>query len=150
MGWLRYALPGLLALVAVLVTLSLLKRRALEDLRRRLAGRTIVRIDRRANFFGVESKGQAQLRGNGVLVLTSGQLVFEMLLPRREMVMDLSRVRRLASVRSHLHKSVMRPLLRVEFDDGAGGTDAVAWYVRDVDEWITAIAALCECEVEGA
>lgn len=145
----RYALPGLLALAAVLVTLALLRRKAVEDLRRRLAGREVLKMDRRANFFGVESKGQGQLRGNGVLVLTPGQLIFEMLLPAREMVVDLARISRLAKVRSHLHKTVMRPLLRVEYDDGAGGTDAIAWYVRDVDGWIAAIGELCECEVEG-
>ena len=149
MTWLRYALPGLLALVAVFVTLSMLKKRAVEDLRRRLAGRTVIRSDRGANFFGVESKGQGQIRGNGVLVLTPDQLVFEMLLPRREMVIHLHRISKLGKVKSHLHKSVMRPLLRVEYDDGAGGTDAVAWCVKDVDGWITELAAVCDCEVEG-
>jgi len=149
MTWLRYALPGLLALVAVFVTLSWLRRRAVEDLRQRLAGREIIRSDRGANFFGVESKGQGQIRGNGVLVLTPGQLVFEMLLPRREMVIDLRRISRLAKVKSHLHKSVMRPLLRVEYEDGAGGTDAVAWSVKDVEGWISELAAVCDCEVEG-
>jgi hypothetical protein len=149
MSWIWLAIPGALALAAALLTVSMLRRRAAEDLHRRLAGRRILRGDRHANFFGVESKGGAQVRGNGILVLTPSFLVFEMLLPRREMIIDLHRVRKLASVRSHLGKSVMRPLLRVEFDDGAGGTDAAAWYVRDVDGWVGSISGVCDCEVEG-
>lgn len=147
MSWLRFVVPALALVVGALIAIALLKRRAVEDLRQRLEGRTIVYGDKGANFFGVESKGQGQLRGNGVLVLTPSLLIFEMLLPRREMVIDVARIQRVSKVRSHLHKSIMRPLLRVDYDDGNEGADAVAWYVRDVERWMSEIAAVCDCEV---
>lgn len=149
MGWIKLVAPGVLALALAIFAVAALRRRAVDDLRRRLAGRKLLFADRHANYFGVESKGGAQIRGNGVLVLTRSSLIFEMLLPRREMIIDLHRIERLASVRSHVGKSVMRPLLRVEFDDGTGGVDAAAWYVRDVEGWIGIISDLCDCEVEA-
>jgi hypothetical protein len=79
-----------------------------------------------ANFFGQESHGVTQLRGNGTLVLTDNELYFERLLPRREYRIPLHAIRALETVTSYLGKSIFRPLLKVVFVDEAGNTDSMA------------------------
>lgn len=87
-----------------------------------------------ANFFGDQSKGARQVRGNGGLVLTKDSLVFHMLVPERTITIPLESVREVSIVGSHLGKSVRRDLLHVDYavEDG---TDAIAWFVRDPQAW---------------
>jgi hypothetical protein len=86
-----------------------------------------------ANFFGQESRGVAQLRGNGTLVLTDSELYFELLIPRREFRIPLASIQAIETVSSHLGKTVGRPLLKVVFLNEAGQNDSIAWYVPDVE-----------------
>ncbi len=97
--------------------------------------------DDMANFFGLESKGAMQVRGNGGLVLTPEELCFLPLVGDATLRIPLRAIRAVSEVRSHLGKTVGRPLLRVEFD-GEGGSDAVAWFVSDVSAWQAKIASL--------
>jgi len=87
-----------------------------------------------ANFFGEQSRGPAQLRGNGGLVLTDDSLVFHMLVPDRTITIPLEDVREVSLVRSHLGKTVRRDLLHVRYAVPEG-TDAIAWFVRDPETW---------------
>ena len=100
--------------------------------------------DSGANFFGLESLGGMQLRGNGGLVLTSGCLHFFMLFPRREMLISLEEIEETSLVRSHCGKSVFRDLLKVTYRvqrGGVRGRESAAWYVRDAAGWNRAIDA---------
>lgn len=101
----------------------------------RLGGEGIVAADASANFFGVESRGRAQLRGNGHLAASHSQILFVMWLPRRELTIPRDRVTAVERTRSHLGKSVGRELLRVGFTNDAGAPDSVAWLVRDLAAW---------------
>lgn len=87
-----------------------------------------------ANFFGQESHGLTQLRGNGTLVLTDNELHFERWLSRREYRIPLHAIRAIEMATSYLGKSIFRPLLKVVFVDEAGNTDSMAWYVPDVED----------------
>jgi hypothetical protein len=87
-----------------------------------------------ANFFGEESRGPAQMRGNGGLVLTRDALVFHMLVPDRTIGIPLEDIREVSLVRSHLGKRVGRDLVHVRYDV-PDGTDAIAWFVRDPETW---------------
>lgn len=100
----------------------------------------IVRRDLRANFFGLQSKGPAQLRGNGALVLTRNALRFFQLVPASEIVVPLADVREATLVRSHLGKSVGYSLLKVTFSSG-GTTDSIAWFVPEAEAWRAAVDA---------
>lgn len=93
-----------------------------------------------ANFFGEESRGPAQLRGNGGLVLTHDALAFHMLVPERAITIPLGDVREVSVVRSHLGKSVRRDLLHVRYAV-PDGTDAIAWFVRDTGPWLRELLA---------
>lgn len=114
------------------------RRAAASDVRARL-GDSAVLVDESANFFGIESRGKAQMRGNGHLAASADEIVFVMWLPRRELTIPRERVTAVERTRSHLGKSVGRELLRVRFANDAGEPDSVAWLVRDLGAWEAAL-----------
>jgi hypothetical protein len=85
-----------------------------------------------ANFFGQESSGVGQLRGNGTLVLTDQELYFERWLPQREYRIPLSAIHSIETPTAFLGKSNSRPLLKVNYQDADGNTDAMAWLLPDL------------------
>jgi hypothetical protein len=104
----------------------------------RFPGEAIVLSDPDANFFGFESRGASQVRGNGALVLVESALWFQQVAPDTESTIALADVRAVDLVDGHLGKSVGRKLLHVRFRAGAG-EDAAAWYVDDPEAWRAAI-----------
>ena len=104
--YLKILLPffagSIVLLVVIRVVASRLKRRALDEIRRKFAGRTIVRQSVGANYFGRSSAGLGQVRGNGVLVLTADELYFLMFAPHRELTIPLNTVTSVSTPRSHL------------------------------------------------
>jgi len=98
----------------------------------------MLRSETMANFFGEQSRGPAQMRGNGGLVLLEDRLVFHMLVPDRTITIPLEDVREVSIVRSHLGKAVRRDLLHVRYSV-PGGTDAIAWFVREPEAWRRAL-----------
>lgn len=116
------------------------RRRVAEEVRTRLGEDRIVVIDDFANFFGVESRGATQMRGNGCLAATSEEVVFLMWLPRRELRISRERITSVERVRSHLGKRIGRDLLKVAFADETGLPDSVAWFVRDLPAWEEALS----------
>lgn len=139
-------LVGLVFLVGMLVVLPkaifAYTRKPLEArIRENHRPEDVFRADLRANFFGIESKGAAQLRGNGALVLTKDALHFYQLVPRRDFRFPLADIRSMELVRSHLGKSVGYKLLKVHFTQD-GAADSVAWFVPDPEGWQASIASL--------
>ena len=97
----------------------------------------IIKISENANYFGLESKGVKQIRGNGVLILTKEMLYFEMWVkPKTIVKIPINSIEKIESVKSHLRKSRFQKLLKVIFMDEQGNPDSVAWLVRDLEEWI--------------
>lgn len=94
-----------------------------------------VRSSRGGNFFGSTDKGYAQIRGNGVLILTEEGLHFEMLIPKKRIDIPLSSVIGLETTRSFLGKSRGKKLLRVNHVMN-GQLVSSAWQLKDLDEWI--------------
>ena len=123
-----------ISLAGPLLTLAILKR----HLGRRVAAgvdrSSILGEDYQANFFGVESAGVLQMRGNGALVLTDTALEFFMAVPSRRFTIPLEEVTGVELVRSHLGKTVFRDLLKVSFRRG-GAHDSMAWWVPDAAAW---------------
>lgn len=123
-----------------------------ENLQRDLGEDGILRAEWFARFFGQKSKGLAQIRGNGALVLTSDELVFRMLYPRKEMRVPLTQISRVSTPKSFLGKPSLRRLLCVHFDPNAESNaavqtpedseDCMAWEVRDIENWIIAVEAV--------
>ena len=114
-------------------------RRATQDVTARLGPDDIVLIDERANSFGVESKGAAQIRGNGCLAISDAEMMFVMWLPRREIVIPRHLITSVERVGSHIGKSIGRDLLKVSFTNAEGKPESIAWYVTDIEAWESAL-----------
>lgn len=95
-----------------------------------------LQIDRAASFFGQESRGVTQLRGNGTLILTQTELIFEVWLPNKTFRIPLGSMQSLENPRSFLGKSRFTPLLKVVYTNEQGTTDAMAWQVPDLTSWM--------------
>lgn len=92
-----------------------------------------------ANLFGLKSSGMKQVRGNGILLLTSSQLYFRMLLPKKEILVPLRSIISVETPRSFLGKTKRKKLLKIDFRSDAGSTDSVAWLVDNLEKWVETI-----------
>lgn len=97
---------------------------------------TARQIDCTASFFGQESRGVMQLRGNGTLILTDSELIFEMSVGNTEFRIPLGSIQSLENPTSFLGKSRFAPLLKVVYTNEQGRTDAMAWQVSDLSGWM--------------
>ncbi|PZD97232.1 hypothetical protein DNH61_03595 [Paenibacillus sambharensis] len=91
-------------------------------------------VDYLSNFYGVSSKGMRQIRGNGILLLSRNNLIFEMYIPRKKYTISLDTISEISKVNGHLGK-VGFNLLKVKFKS-ENYCEEAAWAVNDVDEWI--------------
>src|SRR5687767_2205708 len=100
---------GLVLLGIVLVGFSFAAKRAAA--KTRLEFPNAARIDARALFFGKHSRGAAQMRGNGTLVLNGAELVFKQWIVNREFRVPVSDIVAIETPRSFLGKSQLVKLL---------------------------------------
>ena len=133
---------GILILFALLVALGLIPvarraRRVKAGIEEEL-GDTATR-KANARGLGLESRGKGQVRGNGWLVLSPGELRFAQWVPRRETRIPLPAVTVVETRRVWLGKTVGSKLLCVRWRTPEGGEDAMAWEVRDLDGWLAAL-----------
>jgi len=91
--------------------------------------------DDKANFFGLESLGVWKVRGNGVLLLTKKEIFFGLWKPKRDLLILVKSIIEITTPKSHMHRSVFKPLLKLVFKNEQGETDSAAWYVRELDKW---------------
>ena len=114
-----------------------LGRRTAETVKASLGADNIRAIDSGANFFGLKSSGAGQIRGNGCLAATDDEILFRMWWPKKEIRIQRDRIASVASTKTHIGKSVGRPLLLVSFADEVGQEDSAAWLVADLESWLT-------------
>lgn len=88
------------------------------------------------NFFGRKSEGVGQMRGNGTMLITDDELVFELWIPRKLIVIPLENITSIATPKSFLGKSYFKPLLQLDFTDETGRDDSAAWFVPDLEATI--------------
>ncbi len=130
---------GVLAGGLILWLKSVFRQRR-NEVEKLFKGKNIILQHNFAHFYGLESLGHFQNRGNGVLVLTAKQLFFLKALPRREFSIPIESITAVKNPRSHLGKTNIAKLLRVEFTNEKGSSDAVAWMVgKDVEIWTEAV-----------
>lgn len=94
------------------------------------------------NFFGQQSKGYHQVRGNGVLILTKDKLYFEMWKPKKVFEISINSIQGLEITRSFLGKSRFRDLLKINFINDKKESDSAAWFVFDLRKWYDGINEL--------
>jgi hypothetical protein len=61
-----------------------------------------------------------------------------MAVPRNEVLIPLNQITSVSLPKSHLGKTVFKPLLRVEYQS-LEGMDSIAWAVQHPDKWKSAI-----------
>lgn len=86
-----------------------------------------------AVFFGQQSKGSMQLRGNGTLLLTDRELYFRKWLPVTEYAIPLSQIESIETPKIYLGKTYGRPLLKINYRGADGQPDSMGWYVSDIE-----------------
>jgi hypothetical protein len=128
-------------LVGVVLILRYLRARGRAEMDRELRGRAPKKIDDMVNFFGVESRGATQMRGNGCLALVDDELVFIQWVPRQTIRIRLAEIAEVDEANGHLGKTIARKLLRVRWQT-AGVEDTVAWYVNDLAGWLADLRAV--------
>ena len=55
--------------------------------------------------------------------------------PKKELVIPIKSISDISNPKSHMHRSVFRPLLKVSFKNENGEYDSAAWYVKNLDKW---------------
>ena len=105
-----------------------------DELKQRYRDKKIL-AEANANYFGVKSRGMTQIRGNGLLFLTSHELVFGMFTPATEVIIPLTNITTIDIVKWHLGKSVFKPLLKVYFINDEGAQDSIAWRIASPEDW---------------
>ncbi len=94
-------------------------------------------FDSSANFFGFKSNGFKQIKGNGVLVLTEDEIIFERWLPEKRFKISVDSVENVEETNSFLGKTKSEPLLKIDFLNKKGNLDSCAWQVDDLEQWET-------------
>jgi hypothetical protein len=134
-----YILAGILVLLVIQrVIMGALRHRMMKMVQERFAGHGIQLMSLGANFFGQQSRGMAQIRGNGALVLLDDRLCFILAAPRREFVIPLQQITGVTLAKSHLGKTILQSLLRVDYTTDQG-PDAIAWALSDPEKWLREI-----------
>lgn len=129
-------------LLALAVTFAYIRRLAAErerSVRERFPQARLLLPN--VHFFGQQSLGVTQARGNGTLALTDSELYFERWVPRKEYRIPLSAISSIETPTSFLGKTRFRPLLQVNFTNDNGQPDAMAWHLFDLDGAKRAIEA---------
>ncbi|MFX1455548.1 MAG: hypothetical protein ACFFDB_09270 [Promethearchaeota archaeon] len=110
-------------------------RKRIKEIHEKFEKEKILIYDNTANFFGLESLGIWKIHGNGVLILTENVLMFGMWKPKRDLTIPVKAIIKIENPKSHLHRSVFKPLLKVNFINEKGNNDSAAWFVSSLDNW---------------
>ncbi|HST06129.1 MAG TPA: hypothetical protein VLQ48_15550 [Chloroflexia bacterium] len=89
-------------------------------------------VESGALFFGQESRGVTQMRGNGTLILTDDELLFKQWVVSKEFRIPLRSIQSIETRRSFLGKTQGVQLLKVNYLTESGAPDAIAWRVSDL------------------
>ncbi len=129
----------LLFFAALFLVLRRMQKRQAAAVLKRFEGHNLRMFSSNANYFGLLSRGRRQLRGNGVLALSDDGLFFQLRLSRNRIEIAPEKIKGVSSPRIFRLRSILRPLLRVDFINEHGRPDAAAWYVENLSEWKAAI-----------
>jgi len=135
-GWIVLWIFGALMLIGILARMFLgwIRSSLVARIHASYRPDQILLEEYRANFFGRESAGVFQVRGNGALVLTATDLHFFMLLPKTEICIPILSIREITITKQHLYKVTPFDLLKVVYSEN-GQLDSIAWYLSQPAMW---------------
>lgn len=103
-----------------------------------------------ATSLGTTSLGVGQLRGTGTLVLTSSEVAFAQWRPDRLVRIPRPAIIQVDTTRTHLGKTMNRDLLRILWGNAETEVeDTIAFFVRDLDPWLTDLGGTRATEAES-
>lgn len=119
-------------------------KKRIKEIFEQFKGTNVVISAQNVNYFGQESKGLGQVRGNGSLILTDYELYYEMWAPKRILRIPRKNIQQVENPppKWHLKKTKSRPLLKVHFINDEGKEDSAAWIVPNLDQWIQSVSGL--------
>ncbi|MFX1278685.1 MAG: hypothetical protein ACFFA3_04660 [Promethearchaeota archaeon] len=79
--------------------------------------------------------GLGRICGNGVLLLTKEVLFFCMWRPKKNILIPVESITDINNPKSHIHKSILRPLLKITFKNEKGESNSVTWFVQQLIQW---------------
>lgn len=126
----------------IYVLLKVILRKKIMQIMDKIGKENIILITSGANFFGQESAGLMQIRGNGFLVLTKDKLYFELILPKKIIEIPLEKIERIEESRSYLGKTAVSKLMKIIYRNESNIMDSCAWLVRHRKEWINKLEQL--------
>ncbi len=135
-------ISGLLSVTVAILFFRSLKASALKRLHSRREDEAIL-FCKSANFSGFSSLGFKQIRGNGLLALYEDELVFEMLLPAKEVVVPVAAIKHIDTVKTHAGRGLMYPQLHIIYENN-DKTEGVAWAVKHLEEWLAILNQMIE------
>ncbi len=124
-----------------------LKRRQDEveaNFQKRFAGKKIKIMDKSALYVAKQSDGYSHFKGNGYLVLTEDELYFERRVVKKLIIIPIGSIVKAESTRRLGGKSVGKMMLKVVFLTETGEQDAVAWKVKELEQWINEISIMVD------
>lgn len=129
---------------AGLFGLRKLEKKKAEKVLARFKDKQVYGVSSNVNFFGQQSLGAAQIRGNGVLILVEGQLFFQMWAPQKELSIKFADIKGVETPKLFLGKSKNKPLLKVLFKNEKRELDSAAWFVKKLSHWQAAIEKIAK------
>jgi hypothetical protein len=94
-----------------------------------------------ASSLGLTSPGPAQVRSTGTLVLTADEVAFAQWRPERFVRIPRADIRSVDTTREHLGRTMKADVLRIRWslEGAAHGEQSIAFFVRDLDDWLRAL-----------
>ena len=104
-----------------------------------------------ASSLGLTSPGPAQVRSTGTLVLTDDEVAFAQWRPERFVRIPRREILEVDSTTEHLGRTMKAPVLRIRWSEPTAehGEQTIAFFVRDLDDWLAALDATPPPESDG-
>jgi hypothetical protein len=136
---------GIITVGVVIVFFVYLKRKQNElkaSIQKRFAGKNIQFMDKYALYVAKQSDGYSHFRGSGYLVLTEDELYFERQLDRKKIIIPIGSIVKVERTRRLGGQSPGKMMLKVVFKTQDGEQDAIAWKVKELEQWIKEISIM--------
>jgi len=136
---------GIIAVGIVIIFFVFLKRKQDEveaNFQKRFAGKKIRFMDKYALYVARQSDGYSHFRGMGYLVLTEDELFFERQLDRKIITIPIGSIVKVERTKRLGGQSLGKMMLKVVFETQDGEQDAIAWKVKELEQWIKEISIM--------
>ncbi len=136
---------GIIIFGIVIIFFVILKRKqdeVEESFRKRFAGKNIRFMDKYALYVAKQSDGYSHFRGIGYLVLTDDELYFERQLDRKIIIIPTSSIVKVEKTGRLGGQSPGKMMLKVVFKTQDMEQDAIAWKVKELEQWIKEISII--------